>query len=889
MGNRLKIVACSSFAREIGQALKLENLESSVETFFFPSHCKKYGKAESSIKKIIDSFDPGDNAVIIGSYCVNMVGELGSDSFRRHDFHRLDNCFDVVLPPEIIKSYMTKGAYIITPGWLVNWQNWIEQWGFDRETARTFFGETVNILTLIDTMTFPESLQHLKDLSEFIAIPYEILPAGVSYTRLFLRKIVMDWKIADERAIHDEELTDSGRQISDYAFVMDIMKEMVLIRVEDSLIRKIIELFSIMTNASAIFYAKFKDGELLDIYDEKGVSAEKRLIEERYLKEFNSSYEMTESGEGFVINIKIRDNLLGVIVVDKLMFPHSIEHYINLGHAIAALCALAVENARSYQKMVKAKSDLKASKEQLSIKNEKLEDVNAELNYLIKKLKTAKEKAESATRAKSEFLANMSHEIRTPMNAILGFTELLKEVVEGDRESGYLSAIEAGGKTLLSLINDILDLSKIEAGKFSIKSSPVDPRIIFREIETVFSKAVKDKGIEFYLEVDPSIPENIFIDEIRLRQILLNIVGNAVKFTEKGFVKLHVKRCEDRSGENVFRLEISVEDSGIGIAEDQKELMFEAFSQQEGQSDRKFGGTGLGLTISKRLANMMDGEILIESEKGVGSTFKIVLEKILPANGVVLEENEIDFHINSVVFEEANVLVADDIGTNRELIFGFFNSFDTVNVFEAKDGFEALELAEKYIPDLILTDIKMPRMDGFTLFTKLKEDESLKDIPVIALSASALKEETDKILEWGFNSYLRKPIFKKVLIPEVMRYLKHRVLTSVSNEPNRGSVEENVGKEDLSTDMNELISYLENEATKKVEVIKETFFIDDIKRFALEIGESAIKYRSDLLKNWASELKVNSEKFDFEALSSSMEQLPELIEILKNRLEEEDV
>jgi len=878
MKNKLKIVGCGNFSKEIEQAIKLENLENNVETYFFGPNCDSHEICESNIKKIIDSFKDSDDIIIIGSLCVNELKKSVEKSPAIHQVIAMDNCFDIILPSEIVKSYMKNGVYLLTSGWLVHWKRTIKKWGFDKKTAAMFFRETVNKLLFINTFVESESLEYLKGFSEFIDRPFEVLPAGIGYTRLFLRKIIMDWVFKQEKNIHENELNYSGKQISDYAFAMDVMKGLVSTSSEDAIIRNIIELFVIMTGASIVYYLKYENDQYIKAYDINGDETKEKM--DIYLEKIDLPEIVIESG--FILKVSRWHELIGVIVVDKLPFPQYREHYMNVGLAIIAVCALAVENARTYQKMIETEKDLKVSKDQLSVKNLKLENVNNELNYLLIKLKDAKEKAEAATHAKSEFLANMSHEIRTPMNAILGFSELLKDELEQDKTKGYISAIETAGKTLLSIINDILDLSKIEAGKLSIQMAPVNPEIIFNEIKTVFSKSIKDKGIDFILEIDPSLQENIVIDEIRLRQILINLVGNAVKFTETGYVKLKAEKQLNSSNDKTFKLIISVEDTGIGVADDQKKLIFEAFSQQEKQNSRKFGGTGLGLTISRRLANMMDGEIILESQKGKGATFKVILDNVCTTQRVDLEQEKSDIDPNLLVFNNAVILIVDDIEMNRVVFKGFFSNYKNLKIIEAENGAKALRSAKKYIPDLILSDIKMPVMDGFEFIEKLRENENLKRIPVIAVSASALKEETEKILECGFNVYLRKPVSKKMLIKETMQYLKYMKKEKTHDQVTNNE-QSNIKQEVIN--VKQLVNYLESEVSNKVTSIRETFFIDDIKKFAQEIEDSSEKHHSYILRKWTEELKVNSEKFDLEALSTSMDKLPEIIKNIKKNSE----
>ncbi len=510
-------------------------------------------------------------------------------------------------------------------------------------------------------------------------------------------------------------------------------------------------------------------------------------------------------------------------------------------------------------------------------------------------LKIAKDAAEAANRTKSEFIAHMSHEIRTPMNAILGFSELLEEEIADKQHKDYLSAITSSGKTLLSLINDILDLSKIEAGKLEVRFSPVNLSALLLEMEHIFSQKLQSKHLDFSLEIAPDLPEGVMLDETRLRQILFNIVGNAVKFTEAGHIKLSLSgryhsTDEESDDSGSLDLVFSVEDTGIGIAEDQRERIFEAFKQQRGQSSGKYGGTGLGLSITRRLVEMLGGEVSLESDVGKGSTFKVLLKNVDVVPVPHQRETGEAFDADSIVFEKARILIVDEIKANRELIKAFLN-YPALSFIDAENGSEAIAMARNHRPDLIFMDMRMPVMDGYEATRFLKGDSDLRDIPVIILTASALKEQEQAVLAAGGDGYLKKPVPRMVLVAELIRFLPHSFkstpgevsLTSLASPGKDAAPQEIEAPEaNIITRLPELLTILKGPLTDNWNEINRTFFVDDIERFAMAINEVGKTYELDILSKWGECLADQVLSFDMEKLTETLTTFPILIRKIDN-------
>ena len=551
-----------------------------------------------------------------------------------------------------------------------------------------------------------------------------------------------------------------------------------------------------------------------------------------------------------------------------------------------------------YQGAIHQNNELVKTRDELRLLNERLEDLVEERTRELKKdeekirafnavleqrIQERTVQLDAANKAKSEFLANMSHEIRTPMNAVLGYAELLGSMLEDKIQRDYLESIKSSGKSLLTLINDILDLSKIEAGKLELQFEYVNSQSFFSEFERIFSLRLSEKGLKFILDISSGTPSGIYIDDTRLRQIILNLIGNAIKFTEKGSIKLKVysenpqiiNYSEDKT-EEYIDLIIEVTDTGIGISKEMQEEIFNPFVQGQGQSVKKYGGTGLGLSITQRLVQLMNGTIELDSISNKGSTFRIKIPEISYLRDFEKRIEEIHLDPADIKFEKATIIIADDVEHNRKYLIDALRQTD-LKIVEAENGQQALSLAEKIVPDLIITDIRMPVLDGFDLLDKIKGDELLKHIPVIAYSASVMKAQKDRIRKSKFSGLLIKPVQVTELYIELMNFLPYKSIKVIVPEQ---SFQEKI----KNTEISNLPGLVHSLDTR----VKETWLnfemmqpIDEVSDFGNQLINLGKKHNAEILTLYGVDLVNAADSFNIEAILKLIGKFTGIVESLK--------
>ncbi|GAK57486.1 putative two-component system sensor protein [Candidatus Vecturithrix granuli] len=436
--------------------------------------------------------------------------------------------------------------------------------------------------------------------------------------------------------------------------------------------------------------------------------------------------------------------------------------------------AIAIERKKAYEDLRKAKIAAESANQELIRVNQQLEQAMTRANEMATH-------AKNATRSKSAFLANMSHEIRTPMNAIIGLTSLMLETQLTDKQRDYLNKIHRSSHALLDLMNDILDFSKIEAGKLSLEQIEFRIHDLIDILIDMFAGKAAEKGIELIPQVAPEVPLALVGDPLRLRQILINLTNNALKFTNGGevVIKVDVKaQCDDR-----VQLVFSVSDTGIGIPDEQISNLFDSFVQGDGSTSRQYGGTGLGLAICKRLVEIMQGNLWVESCPGQGSTFGFTVEFGL------LPNKQAQMILSPIELQGLRVLVVDDNSKSRELLKKMLTSF-AFHVTLAKSGKDALQLLENAVDKpayhLILLDLMMPDMDGINTITHIRKNPYFEDIPIILLLVFGREDMMQQARAAGANGFLMKPLKQSSLFETIMELFAHKSLHELPNRTSAG-------------------------------------------------------------------------------------------------------
>ena len=496
-----------------------------------------------------------------------------------------------------------------------------------------------------------------------------------------------------------------------------------------------------------------------------------------------------------------------------------------------------------------------------------------------------REKAEAASEQKSLFLATMSHEIRTPMNAIFGFSQLLGRRVHDPKALEYVRAIRSSGQALLALINDLLDLSKIEAGRLELHRLPTDLRDLVDSTLSVFAEPAAGKGLRLTADVDPFLPRAVVLDPHRVRQVLMNLVSNAIKYTDRGGVRVHVG-ATPRDGQRVD-VEIRVEDTGVGIDPAQHVAIFEPFHRVVGEGDR-IEGTGLGLAIVRRLVELMDGRIAIDSAVGRGATFSVRLPELEVATPAQSATTYRPANANFAALAPARILIVDDVPLNRELLAAYLADAGHELEF-AVDGFDAVEKVRSWRPTVVLMDIRMPHLDGRQAAERIRALDEGRRICMVAVTASSMSSD-ERLLRRVFDGYLRKPVSAQDLYDCLLELVGTRrnpegCSLEVQNAPQRHAEAEaplTPGQRRVAAPV---VQELERLLLARLPHVKSTMRMRELKVLAEDLAGMGERGELPRIAALADRLRAAVEAFDMTTIDSLLDQLPRHVAAERDRLE----
>jgi signal transduction histidine kinase len=591
MADKLCVLVCENLLGEVAAAAELEGF-ADLRVAAYPADCSRLRSGWSALEGIIRAHEPEcSHFYVLGGCCI--ASAVGAAADLPHcQIHSMALCFEMLCGQSLIAHYLADGGHLLTPGWLARWQDHIDEWGFDRETAREFFGESCTRLVLLDTGAQPVGAQHAAPLlaafADFVDRPALVVPIGLDFLRIFLRQLVLGWQVDKSREQLKTATAEADRRISDYAMVLDLMAGLTRATTEAKVIDGILELFDMICAPTSLAYLPFVAGNPGVVRSRPPASRIDDGLRQA-LANLAEAYAWTASGNGFLLRITYLDEVVGVLLVDGFTFPAYRNHYLNLALNVVAMCGLAIANARKYQAIRRAEESLRRQAHELQMRNEELDT----------------------------FAHTVAHDLENPLALMVGYAEFLEDshaAMPAEELAAMLHTIARRGRKMSNIIHELLLLASVR--KADMEMGPLDMELIVLEAHGRLADMIQEYGATVDLPASWPVARG---HAPWVEEVWVNYLSNAIRY---GGRPPHVVLGAEPGADGMLRF--WVRDNGVGLTPEEQARLFAPFTQLDQIRAR---GHGLGLSIVRRIVEKLGGQVGVQSEgvPGRGSVFYFTL------------------------------------------------------------------------------------------------------------------------------------------------------------------------------------------------------------------------------------------------------------------------